>query len=183
MRVSRFDFPDFELTRTSIHDLFHHLPTWAGNSALNFFLDSFKKEGFSDREFKAWKKRRQPIEGRNLLVGKGSGKLRRSLRVRIGADYFEVYTDMPYAQIHNEGGTIEQEITERQRKYFWAQYYREKKAGNTEKSNMFKRMALTKKASFTIKIPKRQFMGKSEKFNQKLLAHVERGIRNAIDRR
>lgn len=182
MRTARFDFPDFEVTRTSIDDLFRNLPTWAGNSALNFFLDSWKKEGFSDREFRAWKKRRQHVEGRNLLVGKGSGKLRRSLRVRIGRDFFEVYTTMPYAKIHNEGGTIEQELTDRQRKYFWAQYYREKRAGNTDRADMFRRMALTKKATLSITIPKRKFMGRSRKWEEGLVRHVEHGLRRAIDR-
>lgn len=181
MKTAKFDFPDFELTRTSVNDLFLNLPTWAGNSMLNFFLDSWKKEGFTDREFKAWKKRRHKINGkrRNILVGKGSGALRRSLRLRIGSDYFEIYSNMPYAKIHNECGEITQQLTERQKKYFWSQFYYFRKRGDTKKANMFKRMALSDEIN--ISIPKRQFMGKSERFNSELIKYVEHGLKNAID--
>lgn len=86
------------------------LPEVLANDAQRFFLASFRKEGWDDGGVKPWAPRKNPSTkdmGRNLLVK--TGRLRRavanSLRgVTFGLIKFVV--DVPYAIVHNEGGTF-----------------------------------------------------------------------------
>lgn len=179
MKITRMDFPDFEKSRVSLNTLFGNLPVWAGNAGLNFFLDSWRRRGFIDKSFERWEERKATDQGnkRGLLIGKGSGRLRRSLKLRTGEDWFEVYTDNPYAKSHNEGEKTTQIPTAKQRRFFWAKYYQLRKR-NPKEARKWKAMALAKK--LTIVIPKRQFMGASQFFDRRVQLHVERGISNAI---
>ena len=128
------DLPDFKETQFKLMDIFDNLPTWAGNAALNFFKDSWRRQGFVDTGFKAWPKRKHDAasSARNVLMK--SGRLRRSLRLRVGQGWFEIYTDVPYAKAHNEGETIKQIVTARQRRFFWAMHSKAKKLGKGEET-------------------------------------------------
>lgn len=89
------------------------IPRIAGVEAERFFKDSFRRQGWHDKVFTPWKARGgartralgEKRQGRAVLIK--SGALRRSVRViRIGANFVIVGSSLPYAQIHNEGGTI-----------------------------------------------------------------------------
>lgn len=172
------DLPDFKETQFKLMDIFDNLPTWAGNAALNFFKDSWRRQGFVDTGFKAWPKRKHDAasSARNVLMK--SGRLRRSLRLRVGQGWFEIYTDVPYAKAHNEGETIKQIVTARQRRFFWAMHSKAKKLGKGEEAGFWKSLALSQ--TLTIKMPKRQFMGPSRFLERRIVAHVERALENAI---
>jgi len=77
-----------------------------GNEAKNFFVASFRKQGFDDRNVQPWKPRKKEgkRKGRAILVD--SGDLRRSI-VREPANKTQlsvkISTDLPYAKVHNEG--------------------------------------------------------------------------------
>jgi len=178
MKVVRMDFPNFKGTEMRLKDIFKRLPKTAGNAALNLFKDSWRRQGFIDRRLERWPKRRGQQSGKSRAVLVKSGALRRSLRMKAGADYFEIYTELPYAKAHNEGATIIQTVTPRQRKYFWAMYHKELKYGGYSQASVFKAMALSKK--LTIKIPKRKFMGKSWLLEQRIVKHIELALQNAI---
>lgn len=87
------------------------LPTlapMAGNEVVNFALDNFKKQGFLNHGFEAWRQRKKSKwgfkdrEGRALLVK--SGRLRRSIRItNISFLSVTVGSDVPYAKAHNDG--------------------------------------------------------------------------------
>ena len=89
-------------------------------------------------------------------------------------------TEMPYAQVHQEGGQIP--ITQKMRKFFWAQYYqhassagrsRGKRAISTSKeANFWKAMALKRKNT-TINIPKRQFMDATPDLEKAILRVIK----------
>lgn len=175
MQVRRFDFPDFKVTRTAIDDIFKNLPVWAGNAALNFYRDSWRRQGYIDRSFVRWPQRSNTQSGKAVLVQ--SGRLRRSLRLSTGATWFEVSTDVPYAKAHNEGETITQTVTAKQRGYFWARHKAAKDAGRSGEADRWKRMALSK--TLTITMPKRQFMGESDLLRRRIVAQVERGLAHA----
>jgi len=89
-----------------------------------------------------------------------------------------------YAQAHNEGAKITQKVTARQRRYFWAMYYKHsKRRGGSKQADAWKAMALAQ--TITIKMPKRQFMdmpGKAMSWTleQRLVAHIERMIHEAL---
>lgn len=80
-----------------------------GNEAKNFFVASFRKQGHEDRSIDHWKprKREDNRKGRAILVD--SGDLRRSIiREPVNKSQLQVKisTDLPYAKVHNEGGTM-----------------------------------------------------------------------------
>jgi phage gpG-like protein len=76
------------------------LPREAGNVALFFFNEQFKKQ--STPEDQKWKQRKDGDTTRNLLVK--SGRLRKSIRIlRKTTNSVTIGTNVPYAKYHNEG--------------------------------------------------------------------------------
>lgn len=151
--------PDFEALAKEAIDKSRR---YAMVYCVNFFKESFRKQGFTDTSFNAWENRVSPDyrPGGALLVS--SSFLLESIKVLSGnKNYIEIGSYAPYAEIHNEGGTIKIRITEKSRKYFWYMY---KKTENTK----WRAMALTKKEMITVQMPKRQFIGESAKMMEGL---------------
>lgn len=174
------DFPDFKREQIALQQVFRNLPTWAGNAALNLFKDSWRRQGFIDQRFERWPKRRNDADGKGRAVLMQSGALRRSLRLRTGDTWFEISTDVPYARAHNEGETIEQTVTPRQRRFFWAMHAKARRTGDGPQAAMWRAFALSQK--LTIKMPKRQFMGRSRLLERRIGMHVERAVEAALSR-
>lgn len=146
------EIPDFgSIAKSAINDS----RRYAMVHCLNFFKDSFRKQGFTDQHFEQWENRVSPDyrPGGALLVS--TSFLLESLKVLAGNKHQIVFGSYaPYAEIHNEGGVMKIKITKKSRKYFWYMF----KKTNDDK---WKRMALTKKTEMQVKIPKRQFIGES----------------------
>lgn len=146
------EIPDFgKIAKSAINDSRRYAMVYC----LNFFKDSFRKQGFTDQHFEQWENRESPDyrPGGALLVS--TSFLLESLKVLSNNKKQIVFGSYaPYAEIHNEGGMLKIKITKKSRKYFWYMY----KKTNDEK---WKRMALTKKDMMQVKIPKRQFIGES----------------------
>lgn len=146
------DLPDFSgLAKTIIDDA----RRYARVHCLNFFKDSFRKQGFTDQSFEAWDNRVDPDyrPGGALLVS--SSFLLESLQAiseRKNQLVFGTYA--PYAEIHNDGGVLKVRITAKSRKYFWYMFQK-------TQDERWKWMALSKKDMMEIKVPKRQFIGES----------------------
>lgn len=158
---------------------------------LDEFDKNFEREAFFNER---WARRKYHDDrSRGLLVR--TGTLRRSLRAEVTPRRsVRFFTDVPYAAIHNEGGTIT--VTRRMKNYFWVQYMtivgskdgtfapklQRKKDGtlrnnkrNRKLSNeaaFYKAMAL-KPVGSKIVIPKRQFIGRH--------AEVERILREIAE--
>lgn len=149
---------------------------YASVKGLQFFQESFQKQGFTNTTFQPWQKRANDIDpGRKLLVK--SAYLLNSLEVMEANEKRIVFgSDAPYADIHNTGGTITVRVTEKARRYFWFMYKRTGK-------DMWKAMALSRKQTRTIKIPKRQFIGHSDTLmndlNQWLSGHLIKQFKQA----
>lgn len=143
--------------------LLKNLQSDAGKKGIDFIHSNFETQGFTDSAFQAWPQRKQNISYNLLRV---TNTLFNSINVESSNSERIVFgADAPYAQIHNEGGTLSIQITKKARKYFWFMY---KQTGK----NMWKSMALTKKERLSIKIPQRQFMGHSETFSKEWNDHV-----------
>ena len=144
--------PDF---RKIAQEVMKDLPKKAGEKALQFFLASFIKQGFTDTSFIPWVKRKDDLTHKLLNQ---SYALKESIKIT-KADFENVEITagegLNYAAIHNEGGTITVKVSAKMKRFFWYMY----KKTEDEKG---KWMALTKKETLTIKIPKRQFIGESE---------------------
>lgn len=147
------------------------------------FDRNFEREAFFNER---WARRKHnDDESRGLLAQ--SGTLRRSIKKEATTTGHSVVfsSSVPYAAIHNEGGTIT--VTRRMKKYFWYRYLliagskrnrpdkspmsgklQRKKNGElrnnkknrelTEEAKFFRNMAL-KRVGSKITIPKRQFIG------------------------
>lgn len=156
----------------------------------------FYKQRFTTKEWEGvpWQQTKNPINRGSLMTR--SGKLVNSIkpsvvnpeRVRISAGS----TKVPYAKAHNEGETIQIPVTEKMRKFAWAKYYEQAgrgvktgKSGNVYQSidagksaNPWKGLALTKKKTLTVKMPKRQFMGHSPKLNAILMDSFKKAFKS-----
>lgn len=133
------------------------------------FDRSFEREAFFNE---AWARRKHnDDESRGLLTQ--TGALRRSIKEEVTATSVIFSSDLSYAAIHNEGGTIT--VTKRMKGYFWYLYRQltdNYKRTPTTEAEFCKRMAL-KRVGSKIIIPRRQFIG--------MHPEVERIIRGIVE--
>lgn len=123
------------------------------------FDRNFERKAFFDTP---WALTAHSVSRGSLLLR--TGDLRKSLESKIQSNSINFSSSLPYASIHNEGGTLT--VTAAMKRYFWAMYYKAaggaKKGGKTIKgsseANYFKSLALMKVGSKMV-IPKRQFIG------------------------
>lgn len=147
---------------------------------MNFFKQSFKRQGFIDEHYRRWKDRKDKSKssrGRKILVK--SGRLRRSIRItKKGRNYVEVGTNVPYAQIHNEGGTVRKEVRVRE-------HTRRSAAGSTRTARKSRtRKKTTVKAhsrKMNLTQEQRQFIGKSKFFNKRIHKLITRHLRHIFN--
>ncbi len=129
-------------------------PVILGNDALNFFLDSFKRQAWIGNSIEPWQPRKTVTKwgptkrnkGRAILID--TGRLRRSIRVTKASEGMLIIgTDVPYAKAHNEGVRMG--------------YIQSVKAftRKTKKGKTIEVKAHTRKLD--MRLPKRQFMGQS----------------------
>ncbi|MEN9447129.1 MAG: hypothetical protein RJA25_419 [Bacteroidota bacterium] len=144
-----------------------------GVEAINHFKQSFEDEGFTDKSLDKWDTRKSKRLTRNeQKTLSDTGELAESIDYRVEGNTVIIYSDKPYAQIHNEGGEIT--VTPKMRSFFIAKHYEAKEAGNTEAQDMWQAMFFSDK----ITIPKRQFIGDSEMLNVKIKDKITRELDN-----
>ncbi|MEY3119353.1 MAG: hypothetical protein RIT30_1286 [Bacteroidota bacterium] len=146
------------------------VPKVMGTASENFFKDNFKRQGFSGES--AWIKRKdsdfltKKKRESGILIKTGS--LRRSIRIiEKTANGVRVGSTLPYAEIHNNGGTIIQKPTWRQRMFFSHQSDKLRLLGNHKAANKWAAMSTAKR--LVIPIPQRKFIGDSKR----LQAHIK----------
>jgi phage gpG-like protein len=162
------------------------LPTLLGNEAKNHFVAGFRIGGKkTDASRSGWKERGFSFrrnKGRAVLTQ--SGDLRRSIQVRRKAlNRIIIGTEgIPYAEIHNEGGSIT--ITPAMRRFFYAMMMETGKGAKGKTARIDSQIAqearfwrgMYRHKGSKIKMPKREFIGKSRVLERKM--HVI--IRNEL---
>ena len=166
-----------------------------GTDAKNHFVRSFRNQGFEDASIEKWQPRKRTnyrtrsgkvVDDTNRAILVKTGDLRRSIKV-LNKSYRSITlgSDLPYAQIHNDGGVINKSESK------GLMYYREI-ATNIATRNTLKRFAKRKgrnKATHameitigahTIKMPKRQFIGHSKKLIDRLRDKLDKRIVNVF---
>lgn len=165
-----------------------YAPGMLGNDAVNFFLDSFKRQGWLGSSFEPWAKRKSNAKrnkGRSILID--TARLKRSIRITgISAGVVTIGTDVPYAKAHNEGfkGTVNVSAFKRNR------YTREKLGSGKFTSTGKERMKTVQRIGSTgdvkahtrrVNIVRRQFMGNSpylqKQLSRRLQAELMKGLR------
>lgn len=152
------------------------IPNKVKQIGLLHFDNSFKEQGFTGGVYLPWqklKKKGRRNKGRAILIK--SGRLRRSIRARLEPNKVIFSTDVPYAQIHNEGGIIQRHAMSRL--YIQSRTKRGKNKGRFKRGTTPGRGTTT--GAYTIRIPKRQFMGPSTKLNRNIIAMIETELKKA----
>jgi len=108
-------------------------------------------------------KRDEKNRGDTLRVQSGrlaravKGGIDRESNVRVEFDGkvldYQRTIDVPYAAIHEFGGTITVRITDKMRRFFWFKF-------RETRDEKYKWMALTRKQTFTIRIPARPYISR-----------------------
>lgn len=163
------------------------MPRVMGQIAVREFVGMFARQAFVDENgtSHAWpsRKRKSKKSGRAILVK--SGRLRRSIRVTSrDGDSVTIGTDVPYAQIHNEGGTLSatQSIRGHQRRRF----SRDEVSGPSAKRERWVKTLIGTSSvkdhtrQLNTQMPQRQFMGASKPVNDGIRATIDDGIKNII---
>lgn len=178
------------------------LPVMVGAMAKRHFQDSFRNSGFTDTALQPWPRSRRLSDGSGSARDQSPTLLSSRKNLFGSINYItrpaavRVFTNLKYAAIHNEGGSIP--ITPKMRRFAWAKYYQE--AGIERKSKTlfgssaqtksakkpippqaerWKRMALTKKTS--IVIPKRQFIGDSAVLRRNINKKIDTEVRKILN--
>ena len=157
------------------------IPRKAAVVAKNHFMHNFDESGFVDGGLRPWKKtRRQEAGDERKPLTSQRDHLMNSIDVVGTPGQVTVVNPVPYARIHNEGGTIHSQptITPKMRKMAWARVYSIAgvKKGESlpkdlpEEARKFRALALTKKSKLNLKItiPRRQFVGESKELHEKI---------------
>ena len=120
--------------------------------ARNFFDESWDNQGFTDKSLSKWKKSKDKKGNEKQVTLVETGILRRSLRTETTETEGKVFTEVPYAKVHNEGETIKGTLK--------ISPFERKRKGKTENVK-----AHTRNVNTTF--PKRKFMGESAMLNKR----------------
>jgi hypothetical protein len=154
------------------------IPKLIANEMLNFALDNFRRQGYLGDTFEPWKKRK-PVarkeSTRALLIKTGRG--RRSLRViEANEERVGIGSDLIYMKAHNEGVNQVVHVNEYTREVHRVAtvgtgiYSVKSKKERMKKEKFLYGHAKVKAHNRRMKLPKRQFIGKS----QYLMARLKR---------
>lgn len=143
------------------------LPNEIAAVAVNFSKERFRDQAWLDKTKEPWKPRARRRKGgakksQTLLVN--TGRLKRGVRkITANENVVIIGNDAPYAQIQNDGGTIEGSATVKQ--YTKKEFQRHRK-GRKETVRSHKVGSHTRKMK--IKIPSRRFIGNSYTLERRL---------------
>jgi phage gpG-like protein len=162
-------------------------PRLAAREALKVFDENFDNGGFTNKIFIRWKPRKDrdgnngrklgdggKQQGRALLIK--TGRLRRSLRIgSVNSKQVKLVAgnqDVDYAGIHNQGGTITGSVTVKAhtRNHFEIDEVSKPGARKPKyvKISTGSSQVKAHTRKMNTKIPRRQFMGASEKLNDRV---------------
>lgn len=188
-KPKRSEFPDFANTKGELGRLQENFLLYAGNTAVNFFQDSFRRKGFVNKGNTAWKDRKPPkgkkkAKGSLLMV---TGRLKNSIRItEMGKDEVRIGTDVPYAEVHNEGSRKLVSIKPHKRQNIIRAKVRGGYAGTAKKSKAKTIELLGKRGNvkgyqYKQNIPKRQFIGESDFLLQRIEKNLDKALDTFID--
>lgn len=153
--------------------------------AVNFSKERFIQKNWVDTHRIPWKQRKR--KGRGSLMAQ-TGRLKRSIRkVYVSQNIIVIGSDVPYAQIHNDGGTINQTVNVRSHKRKIT-VNRQRTNLRTRKTTKLKsRVAIgdtfvkAHKRKMSLTLPPRQFIGESALLIRRLERQIIRDLDNALN--
>lgn len=165
----------FYIRAQKLKDAFNkEIPREVKEMGVTFFKGRFRSQGWLDTGFHPWPKRKKKDKKRpNRAILMDRGKLRNSIRGEVRGSSIVFGSDIPYAKVHNEGGTIT--IPPRQQILAFRKFKSGKRKGRTLIARNDQRATFAQKVQNRggkIKMPKRQFMGESRYLTLKIKSAV-----------
>ena len=165
------------------------LPEQIGMLAVNFSKQRFVEQNWHDTSPEAWEPRRRLRRGgkrrQNGAILVDSGRLKRSIRViSVTPTSVTIGTDVPYAQIHNDGFNGSQSV--RAHKENVKAHRRKQKVKG--KNGKWKTKTVTVKAhtrkigahTRNMKMPRRRFLGESAELERQIADFITSEIQSAL---
>ncbi len=167
------------------------LPVKAGAKVRSIIQENFRLGGFQNGALERWPDTKRQSTGRGADARRGPLLSSRKVLYN-GTGYtpgngsVTIYNNVVYAGIHNTGGETHPRVTPKMRRYAWARYYEEgggqkKKGRSSGQADFWKGLALTKKKTLNIKIPKRQFMGPSKTIDAALQTMIATDLNTILN--
>jgi phage gpG-like protein len=182
----QYDISEFLRKIEALNRTFTVIPSKIGATAVNFSKERFREKDWFDNTKNPW----QPLKRNRISRGKSgkprrnqsvlvdTGRLKKSIRkVYADQNIVIIATDVPYAQIHNEGGTIDKTVSVRQH----ARRQHARKGRKRKKVIVKAHTVGAHSRKMNLKIPARQFMGQSEELNRRILQLVDNEFQNALN--
>lgn len=158
-----------KLSREVKENLHTKLIDEAATRAVRFSKERFRQKNWVDAAPQKWKPRQRKGRG-SLLVR--SGRLKRSIRIlNKTATSVTIGTDVPYARIHNEGGTIREKV-------FVKQHTRKRSARQNRGTGKIQVKAHTR--MMNTQVPPRPFIGESRALLNKIEKKMNKLAQNFL---
>ncbi len=157
----------------------------AGVIAVNFSKERFIYKNWLDKRRQPWKtNKKRKRKGRELVK---TGRLKRSIKKLAEGNYY-VYigTDVPYAKIHNEGGTITETVSVKSHTRKRSIKSRQRNPKTNRMRNVTtktEQKVRAHKRKMNTKIPARQFLGSSVFLARKIERHMAKQINEELKKR
>jgi phage gpG-like protein len=179
--------PGLKTQLKQMQELNRRFPKAVGVMAVEFYKQSFTRGGFIENgAVEKWKERKSKDKNkkrRAILVQ--SGRLKRSIRmIRYGYGFVVVGSDVPYAKIHNEGGTINTTARVKQfsrRKYSAVYSVRSRKRLKNKRTLSGYSTVRAHSRKINTRMPKRQFMGYSNFLNRRIQMNLNIEIKRILN--
>lgn len=176
-----------------LQDFVHRqIPIKIGAASKAFFQNNFRMHGFLAGGLQTWEPAKRLSSGgkdaasNNPTLCSSRNHLMSSIYYIPGDASVTIGNNVPYASIHNEGGVTHPTITPAMRAHAWKEFFA---AGGTSKAkreqlspaaSKWKALALTKKKSLTVNIPRRQFIGDSPELRSQIQDMINAGLKNIL---
>lgn len=181
MPVHGFDQLNAKLSKL-VSAITNKAPKLIAAGAERHFKESFRNQGFTDSSLQMWPKTKNGKPGRIL---KKTGLLMNSIRIaRADINGIQIVAGgphVPYARIHNEGGTIEGTVNVRQ--YVRRAHEVKARRRGARGSVAFSRRSVVVKAhkrNMLVYMAKRRYIGKSVVLERNSRGIVVRVIQEAL---
>lgn len=178
---NRVNISEFTRRLDSVLETYRRLPLEIATIAVNFSKERFRDQAWLDETKRKWKPRktqrgRTGRRSQTLLVD--TGRLKKSIRkIKATTEQVIIGTDVPYAEIHNEGGEIKKTVNVKSHeiKSHKRKAYTRNRNGRVERIKAQTIKSYTVKAhirKMNLKIPSRRFIGNSYTLARRIELHV-----------
>lgn len=159
-----------------------YLPEKMAITAVNFSKERFVQKNWVDTKREPWEPRKRKARGTLMIQ---TGRLKRSIRKLYAThELIMLGTDVPYAQIHNDGGTITETVNVKahKRKITIAKSYnlRTRNASRNRVSTGQTTDVKAHQRQINLTIPARPFLGQSAVLMRRLERLIVKELKNAI---